>query len=300
MGISQSRTLERLEADRRRADERRKTRTEGSQGRSSLGHEIDWKQDKAFRVNYGARRDPNYKEESSRLEASERSHRRPARERLSFSKDNVNVSHSRQNIQTPRSEWRPVASGSHLGNNSKAVALSSVSHTPSPKPYREGGESGRNGNSVSRQASGEGSVPSQERRSALNRLSLPKERVPLLQEGVANAESGRLQEVDPLLRDQGKSQGGQSVPSSTRNPIPPRDVPYDASQEHSPIRTLSEDRVHVSLRLGPLVYSEDEGSLNNLRPINNPENALEMATDAERTKKRGNSCSEKNEQQRYG
>ncbi|KAL0714642.1 hypothetical protein Bca4012_021621 [Brassica carinata] len=287
MGISQARTMERLDADRRRADERRKARSDGSQWQRPLRHELEWKHDKDFRVNYGARRDPYYKDESLRPEESERSCRRPAKERLSLSKDTNYVSHSRHNFQTPRTEWRPIEGDSHLGNNSKAGALSSVSHTPSPKPIREGEATASKGVSTNRQVSGEGSAPSQERRSALNRLSLPKERVPLLQEGVANADSGRLQEIDPQLVEQGKSQGGNSVPSSSRNPNPPRNIPYDASQERSPIRTLSEDRVHVSLRLGPLFHSEDDESLINLQPANNRRSTTKAAVEGDKTKKRG-------------
>lgn len=101
----------------------------------------------------------------------------------------------------------------------------------------------------------EGSVPSNERRSALDRLSLPHESIPLLQDGVANAESGRLQEVDVQYLEETEpplQHVERFIPSSSRNPILQTPEHYAPSQDISPIRSLSEDRLHVSLRLGPL------------------------------------------------
>ncbi|KAL0858243.1 hypothetical protein Bca101_063397 [Brassica carinata] len=99
------------------------------------------------------------------------------------------------------------------------------------------------------------SAPSHERRSALDRLSIPVERIPLLQDGVANAESGRLQEVEIQMLDDIVSPnfpGGTNIPSGSRNPNQTVEEQYDPNQVRSPIRSLSEDRLHVSLRLGPL------------------------------------------------
>lgn len=105
----------------------------------------------------------------------------------------------------------------------------------------------------------------------------------MLQDGVANVASGRLQEVDIQYEEETLPLvGGSSVPSISRNPVRnsldlvggsnaaansqvrtrSSEINYIASQDRSPIRTLSEDRVHVSLRLGPLLDSEDDGSLN--------------------------------------
>lgn len=151
-----------------------------------------------------------------------------------------------------------------------------MSHTPSPRPQRECDSRGRTDQQRNRQDSGEkrasgaGSHHSSERRSALERITLTQERIPLLQDEVANAESGRLQEVDiQYLEDTMPTTRVASVPSTSRNPthsnfegearkILPSSAKnpsrgngsnYDASQNRSPIRTLSEDRVHVSLRL---------------------------------------------------
>ncbi|KAG2310252.1 hypothetical protein Bca52824_021809 [Brassica carinata] len=113
----------------------------------------------------------------------------------------------------------------------------------------------------SRQKSGEGSIPSMERRSALECISLPTERIPLLQNGAPNAESGRLQEVpiqqlEEILTLPGS--GGSVLPSSSRNSALLNGDHYDPTQDRSPIRSLSEDRLHVSLRVGPLFPDEDE------------------------------------------
>ncbi|KAF2607710.1 hypothetical protein F2Q68_00043119 [Brassica cretica] len=234
MGISQSRNLDRLEADRRRTAARKLIREEpdismnqrsynSNQWQHQSSREFDWKQDKEFRYNYGVRRDPTTK------------------------------------TQTLRTEWRPVAAGSHIESSSKA-GRSQVSHTPSSRPQREGGSSLILGTTSGRQRSGDSNPLSQERRSTLDRLSLPKQRVPLLQDGMANAESGRLQEVDihyleenlPILQS-----GANNIPSSSKNPVQGAVPEYNATQDRSPIRSLSEDRLHVSLRLGPLAISDE-------------------------------------------
>lgn len=98
MGISQSRNLDRLEADRRRTAARKLIREEpdipmnqrsynSNQWQHQSSREFDWKQDKEFRYNYGVRRDPTYKEHSTRVETNVPGSRLPARARLSFHKD---------------------------------------------------------------------------------------------------------------------------------------------------------------------------------------------------------------------
>lgn len=192
MGISQACTLDRLDADKRRTFERKQLRSEPSQWQRTHSRDIDWKEDKNFRYNYGARRDPNFSTDSRRTYKTEEDNRRPARERLSFTKEDTssvrNEPHSRVAPQNPRTEWRPIASGSQRGLSKSVQSL--VWHTPSPRPQREGGSSLQAISQTKRRNSGEGSQHSQERRSALERLSLPTERVPLLHDGVANAESG--------------------------------------------------------------------------------------------------------------
>ncbi|KAH0908967.1 hypothetical protein HID58_032288 [Brassica napus] len=275
-----------LEADRRRNYERKQSRADPSQQKYHSIREFDWTKEKSFRYNYGARRDPNHRTGSVNIENSNGGTRRSARERLSFSKEDSdrNSMLSKRASQTPRTEWRPVGSGSQQGASSKP-SQSLVSHTPSPRPQREGGSSLQATAQTRKQNSGGGSLQSQERRSALERIALPTERIPLLQDGVANAESGRLQEVNIQYLEENIQSvektsvpsssrlparsslgavGGTSIPSTSRQPGQSNMGTYDASQSRSPIRTLSEDRVHVSLRLGPLfdLDSEEDASLN--------------------------------------
>ncbi|KAL0890943.1 hypothetical protein Bca101_014926 [Brassica carinata] len=275
MGISQTRTRERLEADRRRQADRKNARSSSDHSqagnlsrnwqRESLRtstQATDWNLDRNFRFTYGTRKDPRHRDiqtDSNPIQEA----RPSAKARLSFSRESADTSQgavrSRSNNVTPRNEWRPVIRDSQRGSasksaNSHASHASHASQTPSPSTTREGDNlQKRSGNSKHR--SEEGNVPSQERRSALNRISLPQERIPLLQDGVANTESGRLQEVDIHLLEEPMSTR-QSVerliPSSSRNPILQTTENYDPSQDRSPIRSLSEDRLHVSLRLGPL------------------------------------------------
>lgn len=268
MGISQTRTRERLEADRRRQDEKKLSRsvpsyqpprghTSGHWQRPALENSSsipEWKEDKNFRFTYGARKDPHYQSLSySHHEPLTR--RTSAKERLSFGKTNTSESHgqtgSRLNRSISRHEWRPIQAGSQTGNASNN-SPAQVSHTPSPRPLREG--MGARTPASNHSLNGESHL-SHERRSALDRLSLPKDRVPLLQDGIANADSGRLQEVDMQYLEENLTvhlSGGSNIPSSSRHQSNANQELYDPSQDRSPIRTLSEDRLHVSLRLGPL------------------------------------------------
>ncbi|KAF3510112.1 hypothetical protein F2Q69_00005361 [Brassica cretica] len=71
-------------------------------------------------------------------------------------------------------------------------------------------------------------------------------------DGVANAESGRLQEVDIQYLEENLTvhqPGGSNIASSSRKQNRVTPDQYDPSQDRSTIRTLSEDRLHVSLRL---------------------------------------------------
>ncbi|KAL0827637.1 hypothetical protein Bca101_051315 [Brassica carinata] len=145
---------------------------------------------------------------------------------------------------------------------------SQVSHTPPPRLQREAMGASQEVNS------------SNDRRSALERLALPSnhplptkepiamtlegppsasrvpalqrieppltsERTPLLQNGVANSESGRLQEVDIQYMEETfpvHILNSAGLPSSSRLPARER---LSLPQE-SPIRSLSEDRRHLA------------------------------------------------------
>ncbi|KAG5400295.1 hypothetical protein IGI04_014902 [Brassica rapa subsp. trilocularis] len=51
--------------------------------------------------------------------------------------------------------------------------------------------------------------------------------------------------------------GASNIPSSSKNPVQENLSEYNAAQDRSPIISLSEDRLHVSLRLGPLAISDE-------------------------------------------
>ncbi|KAG2250767.1 hypothetical protein Bca52824_080903 [Brassica carinata] len=242
------------------------------QWQSSSTRSYDWNQDKSFRFNYGSRRDPNFKHSSLSSERSNPASRPPARDRLSFRREEDSVTNkepqSRNNNCTPRSEWRPITRIPQSGTIPKPM-YSLGSHTPSPRPPREGDVNHRSASPASKQKSGE-------------------ERVPLLQDGALNTESGRLQEVPiqqleevlPLPQS-----GGSNLPSSSRNPVRTCGE-FDPTQDRSAIRTLSEDRVHVSLILGPL-FPDDEDDLQGLGPKTGQELASSSALKPPLANKRG-------------
>ncbi|KAF2591202.1 hypothetical protein F2Q70_00041434 [Brassica cretica] len=244
--ISQRRTLEKLDADRRRREARKHDRAlseASTHPRSDSQHVNSWNG-----VNRTDGRSTN-----SRL---------PARERLSGTHDSNTASqrpiHSHSNRGSLRNEWRPIAVSSQSGTSSKRT-LTTTSHTPSPRPPRECETPQREKTRPTHQDSGDGTLLSNERRSALDRISQPAERIPLLQDGMANSASGRLQEVDiQYLEDTLPlhASGGSNIPSSSKTPRLSSTGINEGMLDRSPIRSLSEDRLHVSLRLGPLQDSD--------------------------------------------
>lgn len=278
VGISQERTLQRLGEDRKRKESRRTRRISPSRSQTenvvpsnwqrSSNQERNWGDVNNYKYDYGIRKDTSRREETSI--PTRRDYRPSARERLSFSKDSTSANQReslpRRSPPPPRSEWRPITGGSRSGTSALA-AHSLVSHMPPPNPPREPMDHSqglsRNGSQKSAEGSGHSREkrPARERlslpepRSALERLSSPVERVPLLQDGFANAASGRLQDVNiefledtlPLQRS-----NGSNIPSSSKGRIMPEGGRLSDAMDRSPIRSLCEDRIHVSLRLGPL------------------------------------------------
>ncbi|CAF2105456.1 unnamed protein product, partial [Brassica napus] len=195
-----------------------------------------------------------------------------------------------------------------------------VSHTPSPRPLREvmlppGNATARN--------TGDHEPHSGERRSALERISVPGHdtdrteaqhektpdvlapgagdrrparerlsgqptRVPLLHNGVANLDSGRLQEMNiQYLEDTlPPVSGGLSLGSSSRAQTFNFGTVNEALHGNSPIRSLSEDRLHVALRLGPVFSDPDEHSVpgNSQAPLRSARIALIAAKAAGKKK----------------
>ncbi|KAH0862332.1 hypothetical protein HID58_079543, partial [Brassica napus] len=263
LGISQERTLQRLEEDRKRKEARRTRRSPPNRSLSKIEAPSNWQRGSNQERYWGDGN--NYKRDEASL-PTRREHRPSARERLSFSKDSTSAN---QRGSLPRRGSPPLPKAITRGSRSGTSALAAhslVSHTPPPNPPREPMEQDQMQLREGSQKSGEGtrerlSLP--ETRSALERLSTPVERVPLLQDGIANAASDRLQEVNieyledtlPLHRS-----SGSNIPSSSKAPNMPEVGRFSDAMDRSPIRSLSEDIIHVSLRLGPLNDQDPTGN----------------------------------------
>ncbi|KAJ4890008.1 Uncharacterized protein Rs2_29756 [Raphanus sativus] len=100
MGISQTRTLDRLDADKRKQDAKSQARSNFTrpsnwdQGgkmhwQSNSSHSFDWNQERQFRYDYGARKDPNH---TSGAPVESNPPRKPAKARLSFTRENSSAS----------------------------------------------------------------------------------------------------------------------------------------------------------------------------------------------------------------
>lgn len=158
-----------------------------------------------------------------------------------------------RNPPLTQTTWRPVLEGSKSAISGRSLH-SQDSHTPSPRPQREN-ISSQIVTPEGRQKSGEGVNRSSERRSALERISQLIERVPLLQDGIANSASGRLQEVQIQYIEENPNlhaSRGSNIPSSSKTPRAGTLTGQGGITDRSPIRTLSKDRVHDSSRLGPV------------------------------------------------
>lgn len=233
--------------------------TETRQGNSYDRRDQSGRNELIRRSDYGNRRE-THKPEASYEQETERRGRPSARERLSFTRDSETASHrgnlSKSTSAAQRTEWRSVLEGSKSDTPGKSVH-SQVSHTPSPRPQRETISSQAVSPQVAMHKSGDSSNLSNERRSSLERLSRPVERVPF-QDGIANAASGRLQEVEIQYLEENlniQASGGNTNPSSSKTPRSGSLMAQEGITDRSPIRSLSEDRVHVSLRLGPVYES---------------------------------------------
>lgn len=298
--ISQSRTLDRLVASKRAQDDRKvargnpstiafRNKHEKAIGNHSSSRYDHYGKDKCrdsaisddarrnhqhrgtrrplFRDRTPTERAPQYE---ARLEASKygdnpthgafASPRPPASQRLSLTRGSSGQARLGEQVWVEKP-----------GQSSSAHA-SQTSKTPSPRPPREhiqitpqeklAGSQER----ISALQRLSGSTP-QDRTSALQRLSGSASRVPLLVNGVANSDSGRLQEVEiQYLEDnlQNNLAGSSGKASSSRAPAHERlSLP-----QSSPIRTLSEDRRHITITMD--VPNQMEGSGQSLRMEDQP------------------------------
>ncbi|KAH0895164.1 hypothetical protein HID58_057593, partial [Brassica napus] len=199
------RTLERIEENRRRADNRKQARrTDHSQGNQGYYNERPENRNH----HYDGRREHLPDRSFSANENRER-HRTRSREptyRLPPIRESSDVSLRSRGMHSAnppvKNVWRPVSRDRENGGHSNSVQ-SQVSHTPSPLPPRERITSPNITPQGTPRPAGEKSATPSARRSALERLrsalariSTPPTRVPLLHNRVANSESGRLHEVD--------------------------------------------------------------------------------------------------------
>ncbi|KAL0715749.1 hypothetical protein Bca4012_065071 [Brassica carinata] len=270
VGINQTQTLNRIEADKKRQEERKLSRFQSTDNRGrGRGSDNRHYSNSRYEDSRCYSRDVDSRSllmEKERLATHSRSY---ARDPASYS--NQSVTHRPSNSQALSDLARPRVSNRSEGSRhhqrsekettkvwvEKAFAAPVVhhqgqghisqppSHTPSPKPVREHMISSPLTDKVD-------SSSSKARKSALQRLSLPSPGNNLLQHGVSisNSESNRLQDVeiqyleDTLhthVVDSASKPSGSRIPATERLSLP--ELPS------SPIRTLSEDRLHVSLRL---------------------------------------------------
>ena len=153
----------------------------------------------------------------------------------------------------------PRGSGRLSVSTSRQLPVSQVSHTPPPRPAREpmrtpaGTISEHNGSKERRPALERISpvvslIASSERRPAMERLSLPFNGETLPRNEDVTINSGLLQDVEVQYFEETMGEApitGRTGASGSKH------------TEQSPIRTLSEDRLHVSRRLGPVPAEPD-------------------------------------------
>lgn len=266
IGINQSRTLEKLAERRRRTDARtgrhhsspNRSLVPSYGGRSYQGTGEPHLRHSNHSYDRGHRTEKRYETSNRRLPSPPK--RSPLRRHET----------TRKEVWVPRKEnplgvivgTDPRGSGRLSIRTSRQVLSPQTSHTPSPRPHREpmlplaGANSDHsNSNSRVRRPALERISPaaslnaSSERRPALERLSLPSNRdsLPCNEDGTTG--SGFLQDVDDQYFEETMG-----------------DLPFDkagasgskpSQAASSPIRTLSEDRIHVSMRLGPTAPEPD-------------------------------------------
>lgn len=262
--ISQTRTLDRLEDSRRRRDERI-----GSRDPRNFHSERDrWNNThrepprgppralEATPRTYSVSHRPSPAASAYRDSGRRSSDSRPGGTHLSESRAQDPAylsSHRDRNLDSPS---RGHNKGTWVRKTPQSLenrlALSQVSHTPSPRPEREPFDSPLQSHPAT-------VISPRERGSAMSRLSIPIHREQLIQRGASILESGRLQDVEIQYLEDNLPSGTNevnSIPSSSRGPIQNRlSLP-----QLSPIRSLSEDRRHVFERLGDanLVGNADE------------------------------------------
>ncbi|CAN7068872.1 unnamed protein product, partial [Brassica rapa subsp. trilocularis] len=254
--ISQSRTLDRLEASKRSQDDRKVAR--GHPAATAFRKRQEYPKGYHDHDQWGSRRVSHHRDTRRPLfndhSHSERPHqqefhktggsadkgpfvspRLPASQRLSLARGSSGQSKRGDQIWVEKPGHPSIAQ------------VSQTSKTPSPRPPREQimiTPLAHNEVRAEDRAEVRTDAP-QERTSALHRLSGSASRVPLLVNGVANSDSGRLQEVEIQYLEENLNNhlvGSSGKASTSRIPAHERlSLP-----QSSPIRTLSEDRLLIA------------------------------------------------------
>ncbi|KAG5396743.1 hypothetical protein IGI04_018557, partial [Brassica rapa subsp. trilocularis] len=262
MGINQSRTLEKL-AERRRNNGRTSSRPTGVQRKDSAPHRItrsyQGPSDGPLR-SFNPSRDRNHRDARCYVSSDHRRAYAPSPPKRSEERrKEVWIPRTELSDSTPKSD--PRATGRLSVKTVRQLQISEVSHTPPPRPPREPMISAAGTQSIlstsrDRRSARERISPalslnvSSERRPTVERLSLPihRDSLPLNEDDRIRSDLRQVLEnrcIEEQVGDTPLLLGTRTL--GTQDPRP----------EASPIRTLSEDRLHVSMRIGPLPVEPD-------------------------------------------
>ncbi|KAL0737101.1 hypothetical protein Bca4012_013311 [Brassica carinata] len=263
LGISQQNTLARIEEGKRRQEEKRQTRQH--HGPSRDGARWTNYRNADHKDSRNPARDDfsrNVSERSSGFEENKRRYddRNLSERSLPSSRRTPPRREPRDHLplgHVSRAREVPDSSRSVLPRDSPSKAASSRSnHSP-----KTGAGSSQKRNSLASRLSDprEISSRSDERISAKERLSVHTQRTSLIgrTESIVNSKQLHAVEIQEF-------EDALPVPVINSTARPSSSTVFDAGRlgpsERSPIRTLSEDRVHVSLRLGPFLQPEEDES----------------------------------------
>lgn len=264
LDTAQQKTLERIEDSKRRQEDRRQARQ----------HQAPYKDGARWtnyrNIGYSDNRIPS-REDSSRFNSGKSSEHEENRRR--YDEKNWSVKSNTSSRRTPPRRTSPEqrASASGYVSHSRELPVPRVSPKPLTSPIREASSRSKHSPAV---------APTNQRRTSLaSRLSDPRdcnsksdERIPAKARLSVNTQrisfngrteskstSKRLHDVEiqefentlppPFVDSNTRPSSSKLLESGRLGPC-----------DRSPIRTLSEDRVHVSLRLGPIVDAGEEDS----------------------------------------
>lgn len=264
LGITQQNTLDRLEESRRRQDERRYSRQQ------SLPERKEARWTNARNANYGsevASKGYSSRSDMERSSGYEENRRRYDDRNIAYKFSTPRDMHthreSQERISTSRRTQAFQAKGVTVSEQQRREPISPVHEAVSSShlsPVSAPSKEQRRGSLASRLLDPRVEIlSSEERIPAKERLSVNTKR--LSEDGRSVSGSGH----SPVLK------GGQGSHPTSPRAIPTITRPSSSTifetgrlgiSDRSPIRTLSEDRIHVSLRLGPLLDNGEDSEDN--------------------------------------